>query len=161
MRRFIYSKENILKGALIYSVFDGIAAIILNEYSITRFIGMMLMGGTFYAFEIPNYFSWIEKKTAETPVNKKSFIKTLYALAYFNPVWIARHLIIIELLTHKTVSPEVLNIAYKSFLFNIPISFLGNYIIQNLIYLPYRFVASAIFSGLMAVYYAFSTVIFS
>jgi hypothetical protein len=37
----------------------------------------------------------------------------------------------------------------------------ANYVIQNKISLQWRFLASAIFSGLMAVYYALSELFFS
>lgn len=61
MFKLIYTKENILKGVVLYSVFDAIAVIILGEFSFQRLFGMMVLGGTFYAFEIPSYFAWIEK----------------------------------------------------------------------------------------------------
>lgn len=160
MFKLIYTKENILKGVVLYSVFDAISAIILGEFSFQRLLGMMFLGGTFYAFEIPSYFAWIEKKSEQYPIKRRPFVKTLYALAYFNPLWIARHLIVIDLLTFGTINPDILTISYKSFLFNIPISFLGNFIIQNLITLQFRYVASAVFSGLMAIYYAFAKVLF-
>lgn len=161
MLKLEYNKENIIKGALVYSLFDAIAAIILNEFSILRFVGIMIVGGTVYAMEIPNYFAWIEKKSEKFPVSKRPYVKTLYALAYFNPLWIARHLAIIEWLNHGEITLQIFDVAYKSFLFNIPVSFLANFMIQNLIHLRYRYLASAIFSGLMAVYYAFSKVMFS
>jgi len=47
-----------------------------------------------------------------------------------------------------------------SFVANIPISFVANYLIQNKFKLPWRFMASAIFSALMAIYYAMSETIF-
>ncbi len=51
-------------------------------------------------------------------------------------------------------------IVLKSFTVNIPVAFAANYIIQNKIQLKYRFLSSAIFSSLMAIYYALSVVIF-
>jgi hypothetical protein len=56
---------------------------------------------------------------------------------------------------------HLFEIAFWSFLVNIPISFVANYIIQNRIKFDWRFVASAIFSGAMAIYYAYSETIFS
>ena len=63
LKNLKYTKSNILKGALIYSVGDAIAALLLNEFSIYRTLGMILVGATIYAFEIPNYFTWIDRKT--------------------------------------------------------------------------------------------------
>lgn len=155
----IYSYPNIVKGGLIYAAGDTIASLILDEFMLSRLIGMMLVGMTIYAFEIPNYFRWIEKKTTGLSGLKLSLSKTGFAVAYFNPLWIARHLLFIQLvsLNLDQISWGLLIIASYSFLVNIPISIFANYIIQNVITLRWRFVASAIFSGLMAVYYAMST----
>jgi hypothetical protein len=84
------------------------------------------------------------------------------AILYFNPLWIARHLIFIKLFSghiHE-LSWNLLTIASWSFIANIPISFAANYIIQNMIKMKWRFLSSAFFSALMAVYYALSIVIF-
>jgi len=49
---------------------------------------MVLIGATLYTFEIPNYFNWVVRKT-----NKLyGLTKITLAIAYFNPLWIARHL---------------------------------------------------------------------
>lgn len=159
----LYTKQNILKGAVIYTIGDTIAALLLNEFLVTRLLGMLLIGATIYAFEIPNYFAWIEKKTVDKKGVKKTFLKTILAIMYFNPLWIARHLFFIGLFSLKfeNLNWTLLTIAFWSFLFNIPISFIANYIIQNKIKLNWRFMASAIFSGLMAIYYALSMVFFS
>ena len=58
---------------------------------------MMLIGATVYAFEIPNYFDWIVKKTQFLNGIKATLVKTGLAIAYFNPLWIARHLLFIKL----------------------------------------------------------------
>jgi hypothetical protein len=57
----------------------------------------MFVGATFYAFEIPNYFDWIVKKTQALKGLKATLTKTILAIAYFNPLWIARHLLFIKL----------------------------------------------------------------
>ena len=123
---------------------------------------MMLIGATVYAFEIPNYFAWIDKKTAAISGYKKTLAKTGLAILYFNPLWIFRHLAFIKLFTfsYQDVNVNLLEIAVISFLVNIPISFIANYLIQNKIKLNWRFLASAIFSALMAIYYALSETIF-
>lgn len=153
-----YERNNIIKGGIIYATGDTIAALILDEFLWTRLLGMMIIGMTVYAFEIPNYFKWIDKKTKGLEGLKLSLSKTALAILYFNPLWIARHLVFIKLVSGQfdAISWNILNIALLSFAVNIPISFIANLIIQNKIPLKGRFVASAIFSGLMAIYYALS-----
>jgi len=161
--KLIYTKANIIRGALIYSSGDLIAALLLGEFSVTRLIGMVVIGATFYAFEIPNYFAWIESRTKNLVSFKRTLTKTVLAILYFNPLWIARHLILIKLFSGEInqVSWDILKIALLSFLVNIPISIIANYLIQNKVNLNWRFLASAIFSALMAIYYALSEVIFN
>ncbi len=158
-----YTKANILRGAIIYSSGDLIASILLGEFSIYRLIGMIVLGATLYALEIPNYFAWIEVKTKDISGIKKTLTKTGLAILYFNPLWIARHLLFIKLFSgnFNQIDLNLLKIAWFSFLVNIPISFVANYLIQNKVILNWRFLASAIFSALMAIYYALSEVIFS
>lgn len=158
---FHIQKINVIRGAIVYSVFDAVAALMLGQFSWVRFFGIMLIGATIYTFEIPNYFAWIEQKCNKYSGHKKKLIKTLYALLYFNPLWIARHLLFIDVLTFGHSSFAILNIAVKSFVVNIPISLFANYFIQNKLNLSYRYFASAIFSGLMAVYYAYSKTLFA
>lgn len=157
-----YKLKNIVKGALIYAIGDTIAAILLGQFDVYRLVGMMLIGSTVYAFEIPNYFNWIAKITKQYKGLKLSFYKTSLAILYFNPLWIARHLLFIKLISCKfnEINMGLLHIAFMSFLVNIPISILANFIIQNKMPLHLRFIASAIFSGLMAIYYALSGVWF-
>jgi hypothetical protein len=163
LKNLHYTKSNILKGALIYSAGDTIASIFLDEFTLYRLLGMMLLGATVYAFEIPNYFQWIVKKTEHLRGNKLTFTKTGLAIAYFNPIWIWRHLLFIKIFSGnlEQINMNLFYIACISFLVNIPISFIANYIIQNRIQLSWRFLASAIFSALMAIYYALSETIFN
>ena len=161
--KLAYTKANIFRGALIYSSGDLIATLLLGEFSIARLLGMIVLGATLYAFEIPNYFAWIERKTKEIAGIKKTLVKTGLAILYFNPLWIARHLVFIKLFsgTFSQIDFFLLRIAGLSFLVNIPISFVANYFIQNKVSLHWRFLASAIFSALMAIYYALGEVIFN
>lgn len=158
-----YTNDNIIKGALVYSSGDLIAALLLGEFSTYRLLGMIFLGATLYAFEIPNYFAWIENKTKEIAGNKKTLVKTGLAILYFNPLWIARHLLFIKIFSgnYNQIDLNLLVIAGLSFLVNIPISIVANYFIQNKVILNWRFLASAIFSALMAIYYALSEVIFN
>ena len=157
-----YTKRNILRGAIVYSLGDLVAALLLHQFSWIRLAGMAVIGATIYALEIPNYFAWIDRKTANLSGLKLTIKKTLLAILYFNPLWIARHLLFIKLVSgdYDAISWNLLHIAWLSFLVNIPISAIANYIIQNKIKLDWRFLASAIFSGLMAIYYALGEVIF-
>ncbi|MDG5490231.1 hypothetical protein [Psychroserpens sp. SPM9] len=135
----------------------------LNEFSWYRLLGMMCIGATIYAFEIPNYFDWIVKKTQFLKGIKATLSKTLLAILYFNPLWIARHLVFIKIFSgqFEAIGLSLLEIAFWSFLANILISFVANYIIQNRFKLKWRFLGSAIFSALMAIYYALSETLFS
>lgn len=127
-----------------------------------RLLGMVVIGATFYAFEIPNYFDWIVKKTQDLKGLKATLTKTGLAIAYFNPLWIARHLLFIKLFSGQldAIDFSLLQIAFWSFLVNIPISFIANYMIQNRFKLKWRFLGSAIFSALMVIYYALSETLF-
>ncbi|MFT4770971.1 MAG: hypothetical protein ACI9CP_001231 [Cryomorphaceae bacterium] len=124
---------------------------------------MILIGATFYAFEIPNYFDWIVKKTQHLRGLMATLAKTVLAVLYFNPLWIARHLLFIKLFSgqFEGIGFNLMQIALWSFLVNIPISFIANYVIQNRIKLKWRFLGSATFSALMAIYYALSETLFS
>jgi len=124
---------------------------------------MMLVGATVYAFEIPNYFDWIVEKTQYLKGLKATLTKTGLAILYFNPLWIARHLLFIKLFSsqYEAIGFNLLEIALWSFLVNIPISFVANYIIQNRFKLKWRFLGSALFSAVMAIYYALSETLFS
>lgn len=157
-----YSKHNILRGAIIYASGDTIAALIINEFSLMRLLGMVLIGATVYAFEIPNYFAWIEKKTKDLTGLKLQVYKTSLAIIYFNPLWISRHLLFIMLMSGRIgeLSWDLIRIGSLSFLVNIPLVIIANYVIQNRIRLKWRFLSSAVFSALMAIYYALSIVFF-
>lgn len=157
-----FTKKDSITGFFVYALGDTIATLINGQFHWSRVIGMALVGASIYAFEIPNYFRWIEKHTSNYTKLRKQIEKTLWSLAFFNPLWIARHLFFIYLFTgmYDDINLSIFSIALSSFLMGIPISIIGNYVIQNLISLKYRFLASAIFSGLMAVYYALSVVWF-
>lgn len=157
-----YSADNALRGMLIYSIGDTAAAVLLNEFSAFRLLGMMLIGSTIYAVEIPNYFLWIDKKFPRKGNSSGVIYRTLLAILYFNPLWISRHLLFIKIFTLNTdqIDFYLLTLGAASFVVNIPISVAANYIIQNFIKYKNRFLASAVFSSLMAVYYALSELIF-
>ncbi len=157
-----YKLQNILMGGGIYAIGDSIAALIANEFSLLRFVGILIIGATIYALEISNYFRWIDKKVVERGSWIASLKRASLAMLYFNPLWIARHILFIKLLTktHSEIGINLIAVGAISFLVNIPISLFSNYIIQNKIGFRYRFLASAIFSGLMAIYYSMSEIWF-
>lgn len=147
-----------LIGGTIYMMGDSIATLITNEFSISRALGIFVVGAAIYAFEIQRYFSWIEEFVLRFHGLKKTIIKTMLALVYFNPLWIARHLCFIYFISGRieNINLNLLKIALISFSINIPISITANYIIQNKLPFRYHFFGSAIFSGLMAIYYSMS-----
>lgn len=157
-----FKRSNVIRGALIYSIGDTIATLIPNEFDPYRLLGILFIGATIYAFEIPNYFNWIDRKVNESNQLLNSLKRTLLAIAYFNPLWISRHLLFILIFSGKIneINSNLLYIGLISFLVNIPSSIIANYLIQNKINLKYRFISSAIFSGLMAIYYSLSIVWF-
>ncbi len=160
------SKKDIFSGLLIYSIGDTIAAVILDQFLWLRLLGICVVGACLYAVEIPNYFRWIDQQSSSnvtTPTAfKKSCRRTILALLYFNPLWIARHLFFINLFSQNWahLNWALFIIGLKSFFVNIPLSVTANYLIQNKIRYSCRFISSAIFSSLMAIYYALSGVLF-
>ncbi len=157
-----YKTSNIIRGSLIYMVGDTTAALLSDEFSWLRLAGILLIGATFYAFEIPNYFKWIDKKVSHSGTLKSKLLRASLAMLYFNPLWIARHILFIKLFMgqYNQISWGLISIGVLSFLVNIPVSLGANYLIQNKITSEKRFIASAIFSGLMAVYYSLSSIWF-
>ncbi len=151
--------KNHLGGGLIYMCGDAVAALITGEFGMLRALGVFVIGAGLYGFEIPRYFRWIESKMAAVPDKRRAVFKTGLALVYFNPLWIARHLCLVYLVSGKTgeIGWQLLRISGLSFLINIPVSIVANYLIQNKVPLRYRFWASALFSGLMAIYYSMSS----
>lgn len=156
---------NQLRGLLIYPLGDAIAQLILGEINFLRVFVLSFVGGFIYSYEIGKWFSFIEKKYTQQPL-----LKTLFAVLYFNPLWIARHFFFIELVVNPhlifnadTVVNTLLNIlllGLKSFAGGILVSIAANYLIQNKVPLNFRFFLSAAFSALMSIYYALSKVWF-
>jgi len=152
--------RNHLRGLLIYTAGDTTAALLLHQFSWGRLLGMALVGGTLYALEVPAYFRWIDCRVPPAPHPGQRLRRAALSLLYFNPLWIARHLLFIQVFSGRweQVSWGLLAVASGSFLMNVPVSFTANYLIQNHVPPRWRFVVSALFSGLMAVYYALSAV---
>lgn len=161
--QLIFTKQTIFYGLTIYALGDSIAALILGKFMWTRAAGIMAVGASVYAWEIPAWFRWIDNRTGSMKSGwKRILARTGLALLYFNPLWIARHLLFIHLFSRgfEGLSFGILHTALLSWLVNIPISIIGNMIIQGVLPLKWRFASSATFSALMAVYYALSGVWF-
>ena len=158
-----YRLSDAVYGGLIYGIGDSIATLILGDLGWIRLLGMVTLGATLYAIEIPNYFKWIDKKMPAQIGFYPKLKRTMLAILYFNPLWIARHLLFIKLfsLQFDEINLGLISIAFFSFLGTIPIGILGNYIIQNRIKIDKRYIASSIYSALMAIYYAMSTAWFA
>ncbi len=152
--------RNLIRGLLIYAAGDTAAALLLHDFSWSRLIGMALIGGLLYSVEVPAYFRWIDSRLPSEPGASagRRWGRAALSLAYFNPLWIARHFAFLHLVSGhpEQITLDLLPLATKSFLINAPVSLLVNYYIQNKVSAEWRFVASAIFSGVMAVYYAVS-----
>jgi hypothetical protein len=88
--------------------------------------------------------------------------RTIGGMAYFNPLWIARHIFFIYLATHHfqfetnpvSVVGDCLKVGCQSFITNLPLSLLGNYVIQEKLPSDLRFAGSATLSAVMASLYA-------
>ncbi len=150
-----YKRSDITRGVIIYPLGDTVAALLMHEFSVQRLLGMVVVGGLIYSLEIPAWFCYINERY-------RGMQRTLMAMLYFNPLWIARHLLFIFFFSGQIsmVHWSILTIALKSFAVNLPVAFAANYIIQNKLPLNWRFFSSAVFSSLMAIYYALSRVIF-
>ena len=160
------SGRDILSGLLIFSSGDTIAAIIQDDFMWSRLLGIALTGAFLYALEIPAYFKWIDKVTlkgqAGKPKIKTAIVRMLLAQLFFNPLWIARHMLFIHLFTgnYSAISPNLLLSGSISFLYALPVTLIVNYLTQNLVGIRYRFIVTALFSAVIAVYYAMSAVWF-
>ena len=158
----LYTWPDVLRGMVIYAAGDTAAALILGQFKLTRMLGMMLVGGLVYALEIPHYFRWIDRRVPESRSAGATLHRTAYAMLYFNPLWIARHLLFIHLSAAEwgAIRWTLVATGSWSWLVNIPLSLAGNFAIQNALPARWRFPGSALFSALMAVYYALSAVWF-
>lgn len=155
MLRNLYAWRDLLTGLLVYGSGDVVAALLTDQFSVQRCVGMASVGALLYGLEIPHYFRWVAQRAAHHPRGRAIAIRTGLAILYFNPLWVVRHLFFIALFSGQLhmVNAQLLAIAGQSFLSAIPITVSANLVIQNAIPLPFRFLASAVFSCGMAIYY--------
>jgi hypothetical protein len=158
----ILNRRDCLHGAVIFALGDTIAVLLTDEFMLSRLLGIIFLGGTLYAIEIPWYFAWIDRHFKQPGIVNK-IKRTLSAQAFFNPLWIARHIALIKLFSGQfsSIQWDLLDIGLASFIQIVPFALLVNYAIQNLIPFRWRFFVNAIFSALMAIYYALSEKLFS
>ena len=124
-------------------------------------MGILFLGGLIYALEIPNYLKWLNKKFSEDRFSIKFLSAVLFTL-YFNPLWIARHLLVLNVFkgNFNQVNLNLLKIGLDSFIYSFFFTLPVNYIIINKIPFKWKFTVTAVFSSSMAIYYAVSEVIF-
>ena len=149
-------------GAVLFAAGDSIGALITGDFLYQRMLAMMVLGGSLYAWEIPAYFQHLQRRFNKQG-HANAFKRTLAAGLFFNPLWIARHLLFVKIFAWQwqTLSPNILVIATESFIFCFPFSLLANYLIQNVITFRWRFLVSSIYSALTVIYFALSEVLFA
>ena len=154
--------KNACIGGLVYALGDSIATILTGQFLYQRMLGMMLLGGGLLAWEIPTYFQYLERRF-HSPGYWSAIKRTLLAALFFNPLWIARHILFTKVFAGQwqDIALDILVIASQSFIYCFPISLLVNYTIQNKIPLQWRFTVSSFYSALMAIYFALSEVLFA
>lgn len=150
-----------LRGGLIYAGGDTTASLISGEFQVGRSGGMLLLGATLYATEIPIYFGWLERRFGR-PGRANALKKAVLAQLFFNPLWIARHLAFICWFSGNWAEVDwyLLAVGLRSFAYMLPVGLMMNYAIQNKVPLASRFFASALYSALTSVYFALSGVWF-
>lgn len=154
---------DVVSGMVIYTTGDTFASLLLGQASLTRVLTLMAVGGLVYSVEVPSYFRFIDRRAKKDGTRRTAVVRALLALLYFNPLWIGRHIFFLKLgqPAWDEIDQHLVQVALLSFAGNIPISFVGNLTIQNAVPLRLRFIASALFSAAMAVYYAVSSVWFA
>jgi len=154
--------HNIVTGAILFAAGDSIGSLITGDFLYQRMLGMMILGGSLYAWEIPTYFAHLQRRFKKQGY-PNAFKRTIAAGLFFNPLWIARHFVFIKIFAGqwKTIDLDILLIATESFIVCFPFSLLANYLIQNVISFRWRFLVSSIYSALTVIYFALSEVIFA
>lgn len=154
--------QDAITGAVLFAAGDSIACLLTGDFLYPRMLGMLVLGGSLYAWEIPAYFQHLQHR-----FNKQgyasAFKRTIAAALFFNPLWIARHLVFIKIFAGewRMVSVDVIGLATQSFIYCFPVSLLANYMILNVVASRWRFLYSSIYSALTVIYYALSQVIFA
>ena len=176
------SKDDKLSGLIIYPLGDLIAQLILGEVSFLRLIFVALLGRFVYAIEMPKWFGFLANWNREnSPKGIFNYFcikiengyglnwlgKTLGTTFWFHPLWIARHMLVLEManiVTGKTALvdflPQAVSLGSISFVLQFPVAVVVNYIIICRLNEKSRFIWASIFSGVLAIYYAIARVYF-
>lgn len=169
----------LLVGWFLYPVGDLIGQLIMGHVSFARLVAVALIGGLLYRYEVPAWFRFIDRirvtrtagplrffaRSGQEPAPLNWVGRMLMSMLYFNPLWIARHLFIIMVVTAPALGAgdmhfwgstlaAALSLGLTSFLTNLPISLIGNYIVQQRLAPHNRFLGSATLSGIMVIKYA-------
>ncbi|KAA9332490.1 hypothetical protein F0P96_12115 [Hymenobacter busanensis] len=147
-----------LRGMFLYAAGDTAAALLLHDFHWSRLLGVALLGGFLYAREVPAFFGWIDRRVPQSSRPAIGWLRAALSQVYFNPLWILRHMVLLLVFTGQfdQIGWHLLPVAARSFALNAPVSLVVNYFIQNHVPGHQRFLASSLYSGLMAVYYAIS-----
>lgn len=150
-----------MTGAVLFATGDSIGTLLTGDFLYQRMLAMLVLGGSLYAWEIPSYFHFLQRRFNQ-PGLLNALKRTLSATLFFNPLWIARHMVFIKVFAGEwtAVSADILGLATQSFLYCFPVSLLANYMILNVVSSRWRFFSSSIFSALTVIYFALSEVIF-
>ncbi|EKE02669.1 MAG: hypothetical protein ACD_20C00347G0006 [uncultured bacterium] len=166
----------VLIPILLYPIGDGLGQLISQEFHPYRVLAITIAALLFYQWEIPLWFKLLDNFKIQQGQLKNSFNfkillnengklnwlgKTIGAISYFNPIWIARHMFILTLgttplilINAQSAISNSLILGLKSFIVNLPLSFIGNYVVQNKLPLNYRFLGSVILTCLFTISYA-------
>lgn len=155
-------KREWLRAGLIFGGGDLIACLITGTWAPWRWLGLSLTGGLIYAPEIRWYFDWLERRLPPPLALRRRWLKAVLAWCWFNPLWIARHALLIRLYSGRwaEIDPWLLMLGARAFVFSMPVVLCANYLIQNRLQPASRVTGSAVLSALMAFYYALSEVWF-
>jgi len=95
-----------------------------------------------FAVEIPWYFACIDRR-----FERQGFVNGFDRTGFFNPLWIARHLVFIQCFSGQFVAIQwsLIGIGVDSFVHIVPL--FVNYAIQNFIPYHWRFLENAVFFG--------------
>jgi hypothetical protein len=154
--------RELIRAGLIYGGGDTLAVLLLGTFSPWRVLGVTLVGTLVYAPEIRRYFGWLARCFAGRDGRGERWRRAVLAWLWFNPLWIARHGLVIRLCSgrYDEIGIGLLTMGLSSFCLGAPVALLANYAIQHRIAEPWRVTASASYSALMAIYYAASEVWF-
>lgn len=176
------SNTDKISGWIIYPIGDLIAQLVLGDVSLLRLLIIALVGRYVYAIETPKWFGFLATwKRALKPTGIAKFFwekqkdgfyfswlsKTLGSTFWFNPLWIARHMLVLELANIITGTssffkflPQALHLGSISFVMQFPVAIVVNYIIICRLDAKSRFIWASIFSGTLSIYYAVVRVYF-